>query len=255
MFGGESSASSDSLLPFGASGIVGTSLPAFLDKDETISVIKKGSGANTYWTLTGSGSDTSFLGGMFEHVKVSSALVSYQANFNSAGQLITSIPAIGSTPLSNYLEINGSLKAGTSGGTSWAAQPNELLLKADLLDKNPGNGTPDRIGTLGDIAIGFNTKFTGGWAPNNPGLTGGSTGESLWLIGLSSKFEKLVHALDGNPDNGTFSSLFASSTIIKGVASFTAVPLTGAVWLFGAVLMGFLARSKFLDRSTSLHVV
>jgi len=227
-------------LPFAAPGIVGTSLPAFIDTDETISVIKKGSGANTYWTLAGTGSNTSFLGAMFENATLGDALVTYQANFNSAGQLITSIPSIGSSPLTNYLEINGSLPAGTSGGTSWDALPNQLLLKADLLDSNPGNGSPDQIGALGDVALGFNTKFTGGWAPSVPGLTGGSLGESLWLFGLSPEFANLVHALDANNSNGTLTSLFESSSIINGVESMSAVPLPGAVWLFLAGIMTIL---------------
>jgi hypothetical protein len=236
-----SSSNTNGVYSYTAPGITDLSWPLFLDVNETVKVNKSGSGASTYWTLTGSGSTTSFWGGLFNSVNLGKDSVKYQANFNSAGQLITSM---GSKTLSNYLQINGSLPAGTFGGTSWSAQPNELLLKADLLDKNPGNGTPDLVGTYAGVAVGFNTKFTGGWAANNTGLTGGSTGESLWLAGLSSSFLNLVKALDGNAGNGTLNSLFGSSKTITGVVSVASVPVPGAVWLFGTGLMTLLASRR-----------
>ena len=167
----------------------------------------------------------------------------YEAYFDSAGKLITKKPGT-NTALTNYLQINGSLPAGNFGGTSWPAQSNQLLLKATLLDSLPNNNSPDLIGTFGPGAIGFNTKFTGGWAANNIGLTGGSTGESLWLGGLSSGMFDLVKALDGNAGNGTLSSLFGSARTINGVASVASVPLPGAVWLFLTGLMTFLGRHR-----------
>lgn len=231
----------DGRYPYTAPGIVDPSWPLFLDTNETVKVQKNGSGSNSYWTLTGTGANTSFWGGLLNHVNVGNDSVKYQANFNSAGKLITSM---GSTALTNYLEINGSLPAGNFGGTSWSAQPNQLLLKATLLDKNPGNGTPDLIGTFAGSALGFNTKFTDGWAPSVPGLTGGSTGESLWLAGLSSGFQNLVKALDGNNSNGTLTSLFGSTKTITGVASVSSVPVPGAVWLFLTGMMTLLGFNR-----------
>lgn len=235
----------DGKYTYTAPGVVEPSWPLFLDMGETVKVARKGSGSNTYWQLTGSGSSASFWGGLSNYVNLGKESVKYQANFNAAGELITSI---GSTTLSNYLEIKGALPAGTFGETSWGNQSNQTLLKADLLDANPTDGAPGLIGTYNGIALGFNTKFTGGWAPSIPGLTGGSTGESLWLAGLSSDFYKLVKALDGNTGNGTLSSLIGSSKTIYNVSSVAAVPVPGAVWLFGTGLMTLVAsRRKAAD--------
>ncbi len=239
-------ASSYGLPSFGTTGVVAPSLPAFVDTNETVKIQKLGSGTNTYWKLTGTGSNTVFTTAnstntWFNTYNLGSDSVKYEANFNSAGKLITSI---GSTTLTNYLQINGSLPAGSNGNTTWTAKPNQLLLKANLLDINPGNGTPDNIGTFGGIAIGFATKFTGGWAPSVAGLTGGSTGESLWLTGLSSDFLKLVKALDTNTSNGTLSSLFSSSKTITKVTSISSVPVPGAVWLFLTGMMAVLGLNR-----------
>ncbi len=226
---------------FSAPGVVEPSWPLFLDTNETIKISKKGSGSNAYWQLIGTGSTASFWGGLSNYVNLGKGSVTYQANFNSSGQLITSM---GSTKLSNYLQIVGSLPAGKFGGTSWTVQPNQLLLKADLLDANPGDRTPGLIGTYNGTALGFNTKFTGGWAANNPGLTGGSKGESLWLFASNFGFKNLVNALDGNAGNGTLSSLIGSSKNITGVSSVAAVPVPGAIWLFGTGLMTFVASRR-----------
>jgi len=226
---------------YDATGVGAPSWPLFLDVNETIKIERKGSGSSTYWQLKGTGSTTSFWGDVDNYVNLGSDSVKYQANFNSAGKLITSM---GSTSLSNFLEIKGSLPAGTFGNTSWSAQPEQLLLSAKLLDTNPGNNTPDYIGTYGGFALGFKTQFTGGWAANNPGLTGGSTGENLWLAGLSNGFLDLVNALDGNNGNGSLSSLIGSSKTIKNVVSIASVPVPGAVWLFGTGLMGLLAGRR-----------
>jgi len=236
-----------------ASGITDYSLPAFMDVDELIKIEKKGTDNNPYWQLKGTGFTTSFLSGdgdLSDAIELEDGNVYYQANFDVNGNLITQI---GNKSLSNFLQINGSLTAGTHGQTSWSDQPYQLLLKADLLDVDPDNGTPDGIGTLGGFALGFNTRFTGGWAANNPGLTGGSTGESLWLLGLSSGFSRLIKALDGDNSNGTLASLIGSSKTIDGVTSITSIPLPQTVWLFGAGLMTFLAfrrnqiNSKFIE--------
>lgn len=243
----------DGKYTFIAPGIANPSWPLFLDASETVKVAKKGSKSNPYWQLTGTGSTTSFWGGLSNSVNLGKDSVKYQANFNAAGQLITSI---GHTKLSNYLEIKGGLPAGAFGGTSWKKQSNQLLLKATLLDANPGNGTPDLVGTDADSALGFDTKLTGGWAAKNLGFTGGSTGESLWLFGVSSGFKDLVKALDGDNGNGTLSSLFGKSKTIKGISSVAGVPvagvspgaavvpLPGAVWLFGTGLMTLLASRR-----------
>lgn len=231
----------DGKYTYEAPGVVPPSWPLFLDTGETVKVVKKGTNSNPYWQLTGSGSNASFWGGLSNSVNLGKDSVKYQANFNAAGELIT---AIGSTTLSNYLEIKGTLPAGTFGGTSWNALPYQTLLKAELLDANPADGAAGLIGTYGGFALGFNTKFTGGWAPGIPGLTGGSTGESLWLAGLSSDFLKLVRALDGDAGNGTLSSLIGSSKTIYKVSSVAAVPVPGAVWLFGTGLMTLFASRR-----------
>lgn len=234
-------AGTDGKYSFTAPGIVAPSWPLFLDSNETIKLEKKGNGANAYWTLTGTGSTTSFWGGLSNSLDLGKDSVKYQANFNAAGELITSI---GSKILNNYLEIKGSLPAGTFGNTSWTAQPNQLLLQATLLDSNATNGSPDLVGTYGGSALGFTTKFTGGWAANNIGLTGGSTGESLWLFASNSGFKNLVKALDGISGNGTLASLIGSSKTISGVSSVSAVPVPGAVWLFLFGLMTLLAGRR-----------
>ena len=223
-------------------GIVGVSSPNFVDVNEVITVTKFGSGAaNSYWQISGTGSTAIFdslNGSRFKSYNLGNETVKYTANFDANGRLITSF---GGTALSNTLSITGSLPAGSFGNTSWGSQPNELLLSANLTDINPNNGTADRIGTFGSFAIGFNTQFTGGWATTIPGLTGGSTGESLWLAGFSSDFANLVKALDGKTKNGTLSSLFGSTKTIHGVFSVASVPVPGAVWLFGTGLMTLLA--------------
>jgi hypothetical protein len=216
-----------------ASGVVAPSFPLFLDTNETIKVTKTGNNAsNTFWTLTGTGSNTSFLGSLFKSYDLRSDSVKYVANFNSAGQLITTKPGGGT--LTNYLQINGSLPAGNFGNTSWTAKSNQLLLKADLTS----------VGTWNGVALGFGTHFTGGWAALNTGLTGGSTGESLWTTALSLDFFKLVNALDGNNSNGTLSSLFGSNKTITGVVSVSSVPVPAAVWLFGSGLMAVFAGRR-----------
>lgn len=232
----------DGKYTYTAPGVVEPSWPLFEDTGETIKIARKGSGSNTYWQLTGNGSSASFWGGLNNFVNLGKESVKYVANFNSAGELITSI---GSTTLSNYLEIKGTLPAGTFGGTSWSNQPYQTLLKAELLDSDSkDNGSPDLIGTYNGTALGFVTRFTGGWAANNPGLTGGSTGESLWLAGSSSDFKKLVKALDGDNSNGTLGSLIGSSKTIYNVSSVAAVPVPAAVWLFGTGLTALFAGRR-----------
>ncbi|MDD1620536.1 MAG: hypothetical protein LUQ11_03565 [Methylococcaceae bacterium] len=235
-----------------ASSVNDYSLPAFRDVDEMVKIVKKGTDDNPYWQLRGIGLTTSFLVGNGEEsdaLELDDGSVAYQANFNSDGKLITQI---GDKTLSNFLLINGSLPAGVHGGTSWSAQPYQLLLQAELLDSDPANGTPDTIGAAGGFALGFNTHFTDGWAANNAGLTGGSTGESLWLFGLSKGFGDLVKALDGDSSNGTLASLIGSSKIIYDVSSVASVPLPGAVWLFLSGVMGLLAYGRKSVASESL---
>lgn len=227
-----------------AAGITDYSLPAFKDVDEVIKIVKRGTDENPYWQLRGVGLTTSFLlgeGDESDALELEDGSVIYQANFNADGKLITQI---GGKSLSNYLMINGSLPGGQHYGASWDDQPYQLLLKADLLDSDPSNGTPDSIGTFGGLALGFNTHFTGGWVANNSGLTGGSTGESLWLFGLSQGFNNLVKALDGNSANGTLASLIGSSKTIYDVSSVASVPLPGAVWLFLSGVMSVLAYGR-----------
>jgi hypothetical protein len=235
-------------------GIVAPSFPNFVDTNEVVTVKKFGSGAaNTYWQIAGTGSTAIFdslNGKKFHSYNLGNENISYTANFDANGRLITSI---GGTSLSNTLTITGSLRAGNFGNTSWDVQPNELLLSANLTDIHPGNGKADRLGTYGPFAIGFNTEFTGGWVTTIPGLTGGSTGESLWLAGFSSEFSNLVKALDGRRGNGTLASLFGSTKVIKGVFSVASVPLPGAVWLFGTGLIALLARRKTVAASNLLH--
>lgn len=226
---------------YNAAGVGDPSFPFFLGTNDTISVKKTGSGANTYWTLTGTGTSSTLFGSLFDSFNLGNETVKYVANFNSAGKLITSI---GNTVLSNFLEIKGSLPAGNIGGTSWSAVPNQLLLSAKLLDVNPGNNTPDLVGTFGGLAVGFKTQFTGGWAIQNNRLTGGSVGENLWLAGLSSGFLNLVNALDGSTSNGTLGSLFATNKTITGVVSIASVPVPAAIWLFGTGLMSLLASRR-----------
>jgi hypothetical protein len=225
-------------------GIVAPSFPNFVDTNEVITVKKFGSGsANAYWKISGTGSTAIFdslNGSTFHSYNLGNEKVEYTAYFNASGQLITPTLKNGTQGL-NTLNIWGSLPAGSFGNTSWGPVSNTLLLSANLLDVN--NGTADKIGTYGSFAIGFNTEFTGGWA-NQPGLTGGSKGESLWLAGFSSEFANLVKALDGRPDNGTLASLFRSTKHIKGVFSVASVPVPGAVWLFGTGLMTLLAAGR-----------
>ncbi|MEQ1621180.1 MAG: hypothetical protein ABL919_07210 [Methylococcales bacterium] len=241
---------------YSAPNVPAPSLPAFVDTNETVKIQKLTSGGNTYWKLTGTGKNTVFstlnsTSTWFNSYNLGSDSVKYEANFNSAGKLITSM---GSTTLTNYLQINGSLPAGSHAGTTtWTAKSNQLLLKANLLDINPGNGAPDNIGTFAGAAIGFKTAFTGGWAPTVAGLTGGSTGESLWLAGLSADFLKLVKALDTNTGNGTLSSLFnTSSKTITGVVSVSSVPVPGAVWLFLTGMMAVLGLNRKKGNSLGL---
>ena len=117
------------------------------------------------------------MGSFKNKYEVGDSTVKYVANFNAKGELITSIGS--TTNLTNYLTIKGSLGAGKIGNTAWDAVDNQLLLQADLVSVN----------TWKNKAIGFKTKFTGGWAvdPAN-GFTGGSVGENLWLTSLSKGF-------------------------------------------------------------------
>ncbi|MGZ4960619.1 MAG: hypothetical protein ACXV7J_15345 [Methylomonas sp.] len=241
--------------PYAAPGVMAPSWPLFLDGNETVQVQRKGSGSNTYWQLSGSGKTASFWGSLSNSVNLGAESVRYQANFNSAGKLITSV---GTAKLSNYLEIDGSLPAIKIDNAKYSAK-NQPLLKADLLDANPTNGISDLIGTYKGSALGFNTKISGGWVMNNHV----ATGESLWLYGVSKGFKDLVNALDGNSNNGTLSTLIGPQKVIGGVLSVAAVgrltgsaqgntgisvaavPVPGAVWLFGTGLMAlFSGRCK-----------
>lgn len=237
--------------PFTAPGIVDTSYPYFLDTKETVSIKKMGYGSDAYWRLTGSGSAASFWGPDNNSYNLKNERIKYVANFDAAGRLITSI---GNKILDNYLEIKGGLPAGQIGNTSWDKVSNQLLLRATLLDSDANNGAPDLIGTYnsnggqedhdGLAALGFKTKFTGGWAAEQPGLTGGSTGESLWLFGASHDFRDLVNALDGDSSNGTLRSLIDKGKTIERVSSVASVPVPGAVWLFGTGLVTLLAKRR-----------
>lgn len=214
-----------------AEGVGAPSYPYFYDIGETVKIKKNGKGDNVYWTLTGTGSKASFWGSDTSSVALGSGKVRYQANFNAAGELITSIGTGKgkSKTLQNYLEIKGSLPATNWGRTSWGKLKNQLLLKANLTE----------VGTSGASALGFKTVFTGGWAPSIPGLTGGSTGENLWLSGLSTGSYLLVNAFQSGNLN-----LLGKSLTIKGVSSVASVPLPGAVWLFGAGLIALFANRR-----------
>ncbi|NOT10855.1 MAG: hypothetical protein HOP23_03315 [Methylococcaceae bacterium] len=229
-----------------AGDIGAPSWPLFKGVNEVIKVKKFGTGPNAYWTLTGTGSNASFLGDFSNYVKLGNESVKYVAHFNAAGKLITSIGSGANIKtLTNYLEISGALPAGDFGFTSWTNQPNQLLLKATLLDSNSENGTPDLIGTYSNTALGFKTLFTDGWVAENASITGGSIGENLWLVGFSSEFRKLIRALDGNSNNGTLNSLFnSSSKKIRNVVSIAAVPLPATAWLFGTGIMAFLVGRR-----------
>lgn len=225
-----------------AAGIADTSLPAFWNINDTVlvreqSIATSPTTSDNYWTLTGTGS-SSFLMGNF--VPVGNATVQYQANFNAQGQLITSIHGIS---LTNYLAISGSLPAGAFGGTSWTAQSNQLLLSANLMGINKTNG-PDPIGTSGENAFGFNTHFTGGWAANNPGLTGGSQDESLWLTSSDPNFHNLVSFLEGKGALGSWSSY-------NNAISMASIPVPAAVWLFGTGLLAVFGGRR---KSTCLRL-
>lgn len=218
---------------FDAPGIGSPSWPMFMDQNGTIEITKNGSGANTYWTLTGTGDSTSFLGSFKNKYEIGDSTVKYVANFNARGELITSIGNV--TNLTNYLTINGSLGAGKIGNTSWDTVDNQLLLQANLVSVN----------TWKNKAIGFKTMFTGGWAVDPAkGFTGGSIGENLWLTSLSKGFRDLVRALDSDRRNHRFSSVFKNDTTIRGVNAIASVPIPGAVWLFGSAMMMVLANQR-----------
>ena len=229
---------------YNAPGVVAPSFPLFQDNKESVSVTKKGSGVNSYWQLKGSSTDSSVSSLLLgynnknkrDNLVAGNDKVTYTANFNSSGQLITNA---GSTKLSNFLDITGSLDRFKFGNKTFNRISNErtLLLHADLLDSKDQNSTSDLVGVFNDdkhggYGLGFGTKFTGGWATQQKELTGGSTGESLWLFGSNKAFNDLVKALDGNKANGTLSTLFKNNKTISGVSSISAVPVPGAVWLF-----------------------
>jgi len=227
-----------------ASGVPGTGIPAFMDVDERIKITKRGSDTNPYWQLKGIGLTTSLLvgnGELSNALEIPDGSVIYQANFNSNGQLITEMDG---QALSNFLLVNGSLPAGTNDGYSWGDQPYQLLLRAELTDIDPQNGSPDSIAALSNFALGFNTHFLDGWVLGKPGLAGKSLGESLWLLGFSSGFHTLSNALDGNAANGTLSSLIGSSLTINDVTSVATVPLPGATWMFLTGVMTLLASRR-----------
>jgi hypothetical protein len=238
---GLANASQTTPYPFNAPGIVEPSYPYYLDTKETISMKKIGSGSDAYWRLTGSGSAASFFGAQDNNYNLKNEKIKYVANFDANGNLITSI---GNKTLANYLEIKGSLPAGQIGNTSWDRVSNQLLLRADLLDSNVANDDPDLIGTYDGWALGFKTKFTDGWVMDQSGLTGGSTGESLWLFGQSHDFQDLVNALDGDESNGTLRSLIDRSKTIERVSSVSSVPVPAAAWLFGTGLVTLLAKRR-----------
>lgn len=221
---------------YAAPGVVAPSDPHFLDSNESITIKRLGSGANRYYQLIGTGATTSFLGPISQY-NLGSDSVKYVANFDLNGRLITQI---GNTKLNNTLTISGTLPKGSIGDTSWNALPNQVLLSATLLA-----GTTGTAGVAGGgTALGFATQFTGGWAANQPGLTGGSTGESLWLFSKYDDFKTLVRALDGVSSNGTLSSLIGSGKTITHISSVASVPVPAAAWLFATGLMGLLAKRR-----------
>ena len=238
---------------YNAPGVVAPSLPLFQDNKESVSVTQKGSGANSYWQLKGTStvsSTSSLLLNYNKNTKKDNLVggkdkVTYQANFNASGQLITKI---GTTKLSNFLDITGTLNSFNFGGTLFKAQASKLLLHADLLDSK-ANSKPDLVGVFNDdkhggYGLGFGTKFTGGWATEQKVLTGGSAGESLWLFGSNKAFNDLVKALDGKSANGTLNTLFKNNKTITGVSSISAVPVPGAVWLFLTGMLTVLGFSR-----------
>ncbi len=231
--------------------VVDASWPLFKDQGETITVKKIGTGGSAYWQLTGKGNAASFWGSTKQAYSLGNERVIYQANFNAAGQLIADNTKIGLTTIRNFLEIRGTLQAGKFGNTPWKAvtNPNTVLLSATLLGGNKSNGIGvDYAAAVNGSkfpALGFTTKFNrGSWILGQRGLTGGSTGESLWLTGASTGFRDLVLALDGNSRNGTLNSLIGASKTIGAVTSVAAVPLPGAAWLFLGGLMTVLASRR-----------
>ena len=239
---------------YNAPGVVGASFPSFQDNKQSVSVTKKGFGANSYWTLRGTstGSSTSSLLTNYNFRTKKDTLVAgdqkvtYTANFNSKGELITSA---GSTKLFNSLKIYGTLDAFTFGDKKFSAQSSKLLLSADLLDSKANNSKSDLVGVFnnakyGGYGLGFVTKFTGGWATQQKELTGGSKAESLWLFGSNNSFNDLVKALDANKANGTLNTLFRNNKTISGVSSLAAVPVPGAVWLFLTGMLTVLGFSR-----------
>lgn len=196
----------------------------------------------TVYTLTIQGSNPNV--GIFNFQNASYLVgneqVKLTANFDSHGDLITS--------LNNSYQVDGSLEPSSKptigskpGGYSWAAQPVEQLFSATLTGVTVDSK---------DDALGFRSTDFGGWA-NQKQFTGGSTTESVWLYSLLAPFASYNSAIStANGDWNTFLAEIKNHTALKGnvfygIASIATVPLPAGVWLLASALLGLgLLRRK-----------
>jgi hypothetical protein len=200
---------------------------SFDDRGLTVSV--NASGSNYVLTATGSG-NFSFYGPNTYPIPGTASSYSLTANFTSNG---TFVPTGSTLTIQGTLNNTSALPVGVTPPT-----PGQTLFSANLI--NFGFNTAQ-----GDL--GFQTQFLSSWA-NQPGLTGGSSTESVYLIdqaalldGGYGRLTELVNAIHAG-DLGMVNGMVFSNT-----ESIATLPLPLPALLFGAGLtavFGFSSKRK-----------
>lgn len=216
-----------------ASGSTPSSLDfTFDNRNLSVAITSSGTGTNTVYTLKASGvGQFSFYGTSLQPIAGTLSDTSYNlvANFNYQDQFI---PTGSSLQITGALSSTASLPAGVTAPTT-----STLLYSASLTDFGYSVAQGD---------IGFKTSFLTSWANQN-GLTGGSTGESVYLFdqaallnGGFGRLTQLVNAFNG----GSLAPVVGKTyTSVQSVAS-VPLPMPALLFATGASALMGLARKR-----------
>lgn len=215
-----------------ASGSAPSSLDfTFDNRNLSVAITSSGTGTNTVYTLTASGAGQfSFYGTSLQPIAgtLSNTNYSLVANFNYQDHFI---------PTGSSLQITGALSSTATLPVGVTAPTSTLLYSANLTDFGYSVAQGD---------IGFKTSFLTSWADQG-GLTGGSTGESVYLFdqaallnGGFGRLSQLVNAFNG----GSLAPVVGHTyTSVQSVAS-VPLPMPALLFATGASALMGLARKR-----------